>query len=322
MKLPRRRFLQLSGMLAADPLISRVAAQTYPTRPVRLIVGFPAGGSSDIVARIMGGWLSGRLGYPVIIENRPGTDLAFEGVAHSPADGYTLLFFSTSTAINVTYYQKIPSNFLQDITPVAAVVRSPLVLLTNPSLPVKTVAEFVVYAKANPGKINIASFGVGTISHLAIELFKAQTGTDMVHVPYRGGAPMLTDLLGGQMQAAFDALPSSLPHVQGGALRALAVTTATRSDMLSEVPTVDETVPGYEASTSGGIGVPAGTPIEMIETLNRGINAGLANPAIKARLAELGTTPMIFTPAEFSAYMAAEIDKWGKVIRYAGIKSQ
>jgi tripartite-type tricarboxylate transporter receptor subunit TctC len=320
MTLPRRQFLQLAATFAACALTGAVAAQTYPTRPLHLVVGFPAGGSSDIIARVMGDWLSARLGYPVIIENRSGMEVAFEGVARSSPDGYTLLFFSTSTAINATYYEKIASNFLQEITPVAAIVRSPLVLVANPQFPAKTVTELIAYAKANPGKINAASFGVGSISHLAIELFKAMTGVDMVHVPYRGGAPMLVDLLGGQVQIAFDALPSSLPHLNSGALRALAVTSATRSDVLPHVPTVDETVRGYEASTSGGIGAPAGTPIDAVERLNREINAGLANPAIKARFADLGTTPIVFTPAEFRAYMAAEIDKWGMVIRAAGIK--
>jgi tripartite-type tricarboxylate transporter receptor subunit TctC len=315
----RRRFLQLAGASALITAAPRVAAQAYPNRSLHLIVGFPSGGSSDIIARIMGDWLSSRLGQAVIVENRPGINAAVQGVAHAPADGYTQLFFSTSTAINVTFYEPGAANFLQEITPVAGIVRSPLIFVVNPSLPVRSVSEFIAYAKANPGKINIGSFGVGTLSHLAIELFKTMTGVNIVHVPYRGGAPMITDLLGAQVHAAVDSLPSSLPHVQSGSLRALAVTTKDRSDMLRDVPTVDESVQGFEASASSGIGVPAGTEAQIIERLNREVNAGLIDPTVHARLRDAGTTPISFVPQEFSIYMAAEIDKWATVIRRSGI---
>jgi tripartite-type tricarboxylate transporter receptor subunit TctC len=320
MLLSRRRFLlQLVGVPALATVAGTVAAQVYPNRPLHLIVGFPTGGSSDIIARIMADWLSGRLGQAVIVENRPGTSAAFQGVAHAPLDGYTLLFFSTSTAINVTFYETGAANFLRDITPVAGVVRSPLVLVVHPSVPARSVTDFVAYAKANPGKINIGSFGVGTLSHLAIELFKTMTGVDIVHVPYRGGGPMITDLLGGQVHAAIDALPSSLPHVQSGSLRALAVTTKDRSEVLRDVPAVGESVQGFEASTSSGIGVPAGTPTQIIDRLNREVNAGLMDPTVRARLSDAGTTPLSFSPQEFSAHMAAEIEKWAAVIRRSGI---
>jgi tripartite-type tricarboxylate transporter receptor subunit TctC len=323
MRLPRRRFLHLAGAIAALPAVSRVAtAQAYPTRPVRWIVPYPPGGATDLVARLMGRWLSDRLGQPVVIENRPGggTNLGVQAVVNSPPDGYTLLFFGSTNAINVTLYETLPFNFLRDIAPVAGLVALPIVMEVNPTVPVKTVAEFVAYAKANPGKINVASFGAGTISHLAIELFKSMTGVDLVHVPYRGGAPLVTDLLGGQVEAAFDALPSSLPHIQRGALRALALTT--RSSILPDVPSVADAVPGYEVSTWLGVGVPTGTPPEVIVTLNREINAGLANPSIKAALAEVGATPILLTPAEFGAFVAAETEKWAKVVKLSGAKPE
>jgi len=323
MKIARRQFLHVAGAALVAPALSRLArAQTYPTRPLRLVVGFPPGGGTDIVARIMGRWLSERLGQPLIIENKPGagTNIAVQAVVNSPPDGYTLLFVTTSSATNATLYDTLPFVFLRDIAPVAGLVRLPLVMQVNPSVPAKTVAEFIAHAMANPGKINMASTGVGTSVHLAGELFKVMTGINMVHVPYRGGAPALTDMISGQVQVMFADLPSSLAHIQSGALRALAVTTATRSGSLPHVPTVGETLAGYEASSWYGIGAPMGTPLETIELLNREINAGLANPGIKVKLAEAGTTPMPFTPAEFGAHVAAETEKWAKVVKFAGAK--
>ena len=286
MTLPRRQFLRLATAAAITLPAAPIAhAQSYPTRPVRWIVPYPAGGATDLVARLIGQWLSERLGQQFIIENRPGggTNIGVQAVVNAPPDGSTLLFFGSTNAINATLYESLPFNFLRDIAPVAGLVALPMVLEVNPSVPVKTTAEFIAYAKANPGKITVASFGAGTISHLAIELFKSTTGTDMVHVPYRGGAPLVTDLISGQVNAAFDALPSSLPHIRRGALRALALTF--RSDVLPDVPTIGDTVPGYEVSTWLGLGVPGATPGAIIDTLNREVNAGLANPAIKAKLA-------------------------------------
>jgi tripartite-type tricarboxylate transporter receptor subunit TctC len=324
-KLPRRNFLHLALGAAALPALSQIArAQAYPTRPVRWVIGFPAGGGADIVARIMARWLSERLGQQVIIENKPGAGMiiATQTVVNSPPDGYTLLWVGTSNAVNATLYENLPFNFLRDIAPVAGLVVYPLVLEVNPSVGLKTVAEFVAYAKANPGKVSLASFGVGTSSHMAGELLKSMTGINVVHVPYRGGAPMVNDLLGGQVQAAVDVVANSLPHIRSGALRALAVTTTTRLEALPDVPTVDETVPGYEALTWTGIGVPRGTPTAIIEKLNRETNAGLADQRIKARLAELTIIPTIFSPAEFGGYWTAETEKWGKVIRAANIKPE
>src|SRR5262249_34457850 len=300
MTLPRREFLRLAAPAAAAPGATRRAqAQTYPARPVRWIVPYPPGGATDLVARLIGQWLSERLGQQFVIENRPGggTNIGVQAVVNAPADGYTLLFFGSTNAINATLYETLPFNFLRDIAPVGAPVTVPRVLGATPAVPVKTTAELIAHAKANPGRLTVASFGAGTISHLAIELFKSTTGVDMVHVPYRGGAPLVTDLVGGQVNAAFDALPSSLPHIRSGALRALALTT--RSDVLPDVPTVGDTVSGYEVSTWLGLGTPTGTPAAIIDTLNREVNAGLANPAIKAKLAEVGATPVVFTPAEF-----------------------
>jgi len=324
MGVPRRRFLHLAGAALAAPVFTAVArAQAYPTRPVRWVVGFPAGGSTDIVSRIVGNWLTERLGQPFIVENKPGagTNLAVQTVVNAPPDGYTLLFATTTSAINATFYESLPFNFLRDIAPVAALADLPFVMEVNPSVPAKTIAEFIAYAKASPGKVNMASFGVGTISHLALELFQQMTGVTLQHVPYRGGAPMVTDLISGQVQAGIDAMPNSLPHIQRGTLRALAVTGATRSDVLPDVPTVGETVPGYDVSGWTGVGVPSGTPAEIVATLNREINAALNDPRIKARLAELGGRPIVLSAQEFGKLWVADTGKWARVIRSAGLRA-
>jgi tripartite-type tricarboxylate transporter receptor subunit TctC len=323
MKLLRRQFLHLAAGAAALPAVSRIArAQTYPTHPIRWIVGYPAGGPVDAVMRIMAQWLSERLGQPVIVENRPGaaTNIAARAAITSPPDGYTLVHIASSTAVNATLYRSLSFNFLRDSAPVAGIVNFPHVMLVNPSVPATTVREFIAYAKANPGKIAMASYGTGTVSHLAGELFKAMTGTDMFHVPYRGDGVELTDLISGRVQMLITVLTGSLVHIHSGALRALAVTANTRFDGLPDVPTVGESVPGYVVTAVAGVGVPRGTPPEIIERLNHEINAGLANPAIKARLAELVTTPLVLSPAEFGTYMAAETEKWGKLVKAAGIK--
>ena len=320
MKLPRRAVLQMAAGAAALPLVARRAgAQAYPARPVRIILGYPAGGSTDLVARIIGARLQERLGQSFVIENKPGagTNLAAQAVVSSPPDGYTLLFVATTNAINATFHKTLPFDFLRDIAPVAALVDLPFVLEVGPSVPAKTVAELIALAKASPGKINLASFGTGTISHLAGELFKSMAGVDMVHVPYPGGAPMVTDIIGGRVQAGIDALPNSLPHIQSGALRALAVTGPKRSDKIPDVPTVGETVPGYEVSGWTGIGVPAGTPAEIVATLNREINAALADPRIAARLADVGGRPIVLTPDEFGKIWLRDTDKWAKVLKTA-----
>jgi tripartite-type tricarboxylate transporter receptor subunit TctC len=324
-KLPRRKFLHLAAGAAALPAFSRIArAQAYPSRPVRWIVGFPPGGGADTVTRIVGQPLSERLGQQVIIENRPGasTNIAAQAVINSPPDGYTLLYYGASTLINASMFPNLPFDVRRDIAPVSGLAAFPMMLVVNPSVPAKTVAELIAHAKANPGKVTMASFGTGSASHLAGELFKMMAGINMVHVPYRGGAPMVTDLIAGQVQVAFDVMVTSLPHVRTGGLRALGVAGNNRFDMLPDVPTVAETVPGYEARTWAGVGVPKGTPTEIIARLNHEINAGLANPTIKSRLAEIGTIPMIFTSAEFGAYVAAESEKWAKVVKFAGIKPE
>jgi tripartite-type tricarboxylate transporter receptor subunit TctC len=325
MKLPRRDFLHLAGAAAVtSALPRRASALDYPNRPIRWIIGFPPGGGADIVSRIMGRWLSERLGQQVVIENKPGasTNIATAAVINAPPDGYTLLWAGISNAINAMLYTDLPFDFLRDIAPVAGRVIYPLVIEANPSVPAKSVAELVALAKDNPGKITLASYGTGTISHVAGELFKAKVGVNMVHVPYRGGAPMVNDLLGGQVQVGIDVVAASLPHIRAGALRALAVTTAARLEALPDVATVAETIPGYEAVAWTGVGVPRGTPEAVVKLLNREINAGLADPTIKERLDQLSVTPLFFTPAEFGAYMTAETEKWTNVIKLAGIKAE
>ena len=296
-------------------------AAEYPARPVRWIVGYPAGGTTDIVARLIGHWLSERLGQQFIIENKPGAgnNIATEAAINAPSDGYTVFLVNPANAINATLYQKLPFNFMRDTAPVGGIMRVPNVMEVNPSVPAKTVAEFIAYAKANPGKINWASSGNGTSVHLSGELFKIMTGVDLTHVPYRGSAPALTDMISGTVQVMFDNMPSSLPHIQAGKLRALAVTTAQRSDALPGVPTVAETVPGYEASAFFGMSVPRGTPADVIDQLNHEINAALADAAMKAKLAELGGMLTPGSPAEFGRTIAEETDKWAKVIKSGGV---
>jgi len=321
--LHRRRFLHLVAGAALLPVVSRVArAQAYPSRPVRIVVPFPAAGLSDIVTRLVGQWMSERLGTPFVIENRPGagSNLGTEVVVNAPPDGYTLLNLSSANATNATMYEKLNFDFIRDIAPVASLVRFPYVLEVNPSVPIRSVPELIAYAKASPGKLSIASSGTGTPAHIAGELFKLMTGVDMVHVPYRGAALALTDLLGGQVQVMIDNMAASLEHIRAGRLRALAVTTATRLEMLPDVPTVGEFVPGFEASSMNGLGAPKRTPTEIIEKLNKEINAALADPKIKARIADLGLTPLAGSPADLEKLIADETEKWAKVIRAANIK--
>jgi tripartite-type tricarboxylate transporter receptor subunit TctC len=323
MKLPRRKFLHLAAGAAALPPVSRIAwAQTYPTRPVRLITGFPAGGPTDVLARLMGQSLSERLGQPFVIENRPGAggNIGTETVVRASPDGHTLLLVGAANAINTTLYAKLNFDFLRDIAPVASISREASVFVVHPSVPANTIPEFIAYAKANPGKINMASAGNGGASHVAGELFKMIVGVKMVHVPYRGGAPAFTDLLGGQVQVMFAPVLLSIESIRSGRLRALAVTTATRSDVLPGVPTVGEFVPGYEASSVFGLGAPRNTPAEIVDKLNKETNAGLADPKIKARLADQGGTVLALSPADFDKLIADETEKWGKVIKYANIK--
>jgi tripartite-type tricarboxylate transporter receptor subunit TctC len=319
----RRRFLQCTA--AAALAAPRAAlAQAWPSQPLKWVVGFPPGGSGDIVARIMAAWLAERLGQPVVIENKPGasTNISIQAVANAPADGNTLLFIAASAALNVSLFDNLPFNLQRDIVPVSAIIDFPLVMLANPSLPAKTVAELIAYAKANPGKINIGSFGTGSTSHVAGELFKMTAGIEMTHVPYRGGAPMMTDLIGGQIQVAFDVLTGALSHIKSGDIRALAMAGAKRYEGLPDVPTIGETMPVFVANSWCGVGVPRGTSPEIVARLNREINAGLRDPAVKKRLDALATTPIFFTPDEFGAYIGAEIEKWRKVVRTANIKVQ
>ena len=323
MKLPRRRFLYLATAAAALPALSRIAtAQAYPTRPVRLIIGYPPGGSADITARLLGQWLSERLGQPFVIESRPGagTNIATEAVVNAPPDGYTLLLVAPANAINATLYEKLNHNFMRDIAPVAGIIRFPNVMVVNPLVPAKTVPEFIAYAKANPGRLNMASSGNGSTIHVSGELFKMMTGVNMVHVPYRGGAPALTDMISGQVQVMFDNVPTSIEFIRAGKLRALAVTTATRSEVLPDLPTVADFVPGYEASAWYGVGVPKGTPDDVINKLNKEINAILADPKAKARLADLGASLLAGSPADFGKLVADETEKWGKVVKFSGAK--
>jgi tripartite-type tricarboxylate transporter receptor subunit TctC len=325
MKLPRRNFLHLAAGAAALPAASRIAwAQAYPTRPVRLIVPVAPGGAYDITARLIGPWLSERLGQQFVIDNRPGggTNIGTEAVVRAPADGYTLLLVGAASAINATLYDKLNFNFIRDIAPVAGITRAPEVMVVHPSVPAKTVPEFIAYAKANPGKLTMASGGIGSLSHVAGELFKMMAGVDLVHVPYRGQGPALTDLLGGQVQVMFAITVASIEYIKTGRLRALAVTAATRSDALPDIPTVGEFVLDYEASNWFGVCAPKATPAEIVDKLNKEINASLAEPKIKARLADLGGAVLALSPAEFGKLIADETEKWGKVIRAANIKPE
>jgi tripartite-type tricarboxylate transporter receptor subunit TctC len=325
MKLPRRTFLHMAAGAAALPCASRIAwARTYPSRPVHVIVGFPAGGPNDIVARLIGQWLSERLGQQFVVENRPGAGgtIAAEAVVNAPPDGYTLLMVGAPQAISTSLYDNLNFNLVRDIAPVASIVRVPLVMEVNPAVPAKTISEFIAYARANPGKLNMASGGNGTSDHVCGELFKMMSGVNMILVPYRGAAPALIDLLGGQIQVLFDVMTSSIEYIRAGNLRALAVTTATRSEALPDIPTVGEFVPGYEASAWYGVGVPKNTPADVVARLNQEINLGLADPKIRARLAEMGGTVLKGSPADFGKLLADETEKWGKVIKFANITAE
>jgi tripartite-type tricarboxylate transporter receptor subunit TctC len=324
MKLPRRNFLHLAAGAAALPAVSRFArAQAYPTRPVRIIVGFAPGGATDIMARLMGQSLSERLGQQFVIENRPGaaSNVGTEAVVNAAPDGYTLLVVTSVNAINASLYEKLNFNLIRDVVPVASIHREPFVMEANPSVPVKTVAEFIAHAKANPGKINMASAGIGSGNHISGELFKMMTGVNLVHVPYRGGGPALVDLLGGQVQVMFATMSSSIEYVRAGKLRALAVTTATRSPVLPDIPTVAEFVPGYESSFWTGVCAPRNTPAEIVDKLNKEMNATLADPKFKARLADLGGTALSGSPLDFGKFVADETEKWAKVVKFAGIRA-
>ena len=326
MKAPRRQFLHLAAGAGVLPVISRVAgsSQTYPARPVRIIVGFAAGGPTDITARLIAQWLSEHLGQEFVVENRPGAagNIGTEAALRAPPDGYTLLLVTSTNAVNVTFYENLNFNFMADIAPVAGIIRVPFVMEVNPSIPAKTVPEFISYAKANPGKINMASGGTGTSIHIAGELFKMMAGVDLVHVPYRGSAPALTDMISGQVHVMFDILTSSMQHVRSGALRALAVTSATRSQALPDLPTVGEFLPGYEASAWYGIAAPKSTPSEIVDKLNKEINAGLADPRIKARFADLASNVIPGSPTDFGKLVEDEIEKWGKVVGFSGAKPE
>jgi tripartite-type tricarboxylate transporter receptor subunit TctC len=325
LEISRQRFLKLIASAVALPTFARIATgQNYPSRPIHIIVGFPPGGAADVTARLIGQWLSERLGQPFIIENRPGagTNIGTEAVAKSPADGYTLLLVSVANTVNASLYESLNFDFIRDITPVAGLVRGPLVMEVNPSVPATTVPEFIAYAKANPGMINIASAGIGTPGHMASELFQLLTDLDLLDVPYRGGAPALTDLLAGQVHVMFDNLPTSLEYIRAGKLRALAVSTITRSDTMPDLPTVSEFVPGYEVSSWFGIGAPRNTPRQVVDKLNAEINAGLTTPKLKAQLMDLGSSPLIGSPADFGSLIVKETEKWRKVIRAAKIKPE
>jgi len=324
-KFSRRRFLYLAAGAAVPPVVSRTAnAQTYPTRPVRWISGTAAGSAPDIVARMMGQWLSERLGQPFVIENRPGagTNIGTEVVARALPDGYSLLLVTQSNAFNATLYEHLNFNFINDIVPVASISRGPLIMEVNPSVPVKSVLELIDYARGNPGKLNMASAGNGTPQHVAGELFKMMAGVSMLHVPYRGSPFALTALIAGEVQVMFDTMPASIGHIKAGEIRPLAVTTTARSELLPKLPTVGDFVPGYEASSWYGVGAPTNTPAEIIDRLNKEINAGLADPKMKTRLADLGVAVVQSSPAEFGKFIADETEKWGRVIRAANIKPE
>jgi tripartite-type tricarboxylate transporter receptor subunit TctC len=325
MRLARRIFLSVAAGVAAAPIFARkAAALDYPTRPVHVVNGFAAGGQIDIFARLLGQWLAEQLGQSFIVDSRPGaaTNIATEEVVHAAPDGYTLLWVTTANAINATLYGTLNFNVIRDIAPVASIDRFPLVMEVNPAFPAKTVPEFIAYAKANPGKINFGSGGVGSIQHVAGELFKFMAGVDMVHVPYRGAVPVLNDLLGGRVQATFSPIASSVGYIRSGQLRALAVTTVTRSQALPDVPTVAEFLPGYEAAAWDGIGAPHGTPAEVIDKLNRAYNAALADPAIMTKFLGFGGTPAPMSPVDFGQFIAAQTEKWAKVIKFANIKAE
>ena len=325
MKLPRRKFLHLAAGAAALPSVSCFAwAQAYPSRLVRIIVPFPAGQATDTIARLMGQSLSERLGQPFVIENRPGagTTIGTEAVAKAAPDGYTLLLVGAAAVTSALLYHKLNFNLIRDIAPVAAISREPHIMVVDPSVPASTVPEFIAYAKGNLGKISMASGGMGTVGHLSGELFKMMTGVNLVHVPYRGLAPALTDLLGGQVQVTFASMASSIEYIRTGKLRALAVTTASRSEMLPDVPTVGESVPGYEASTWSGVGAPKATPAEIVEKLNKEINAALADPNMRKRLTDLGVAVFAGSPADFAKFIVDETEKWGKVVKFTGIKAE
>jgi len=320
----RRHFLAGAVVASAVALPRLAAAQSYPSRPLRWVVPFPAGGSTDLIARLLGEWLAQKLGQPVVIENKSGggTNIGVQAVVNAAPDGYTLLFALATNTINPSLYKSLPFDFQRDIAPVAGLAELPLVFDLNPSVPAKTVPEFIAYAKTNPGKINFASFGTRTISHLAIELFKIAAGVDIVHVPYQGGAPLLTDLLSGRIQAGIDALPNSLPHIRSGGVQALAIMSAKRTPALPDVPAINETIAGLEVTPWTAVGVPSGTPVEIVARLNREINAGLNDPAIKARMGEVGGVPLIYTPAELRALIASDTAKWAKVVAQAGIQPE
>jgi tripartite-type tricarboxylate transporter receptor subunit TctC len=325
MKLPRRKFLHLAVGAAALPAVSRIAsAQAYPTRPVRIIVAFAAGGGVDITARLIGQWLSERLGQSFVTENRPGAggNIGTEAVVNAPPDGYTLLLATVPNAVNGALYEKLNFSFIRDIAPVAGVIRVPMVILMNPSLPARTVPEFIAYTKANPGKVNMASAGIGSAPHLAGELFSTMARVKLAHVPYRGQGPALTDLLGGQVHVMFATTPGTTDYIRTGRLRALAVTTASRAEVLPELPTVGEFVRGYEASQWYGVGAPRSTPTEIVDKLNKEINAAFGDPKMKARFADIGGEIIAGSPSEFGKFIAQETEKWEKVVKFAGLKPE
>jgi tripartite-type tricarboxylate transporter receptor subunit TctC len=325
MKLLRRDFLKLAGSVIATPALPHLAfALDYPTRPTRIIAGFAAGGGVDITARLIGQWLADHLGQPFVVENRTGAggNIGTEAVVNAAPDGYTLLLATVPNAVNASLYHNLKFNFVRDIAPVAGVIRVPMVVLVHPSVPVQTIAEFIPYAKANPGKVNMASAGSGSAPHMAGELFKMMTGVHMEHIPYRGAAPATTDLLGGRLQVLFDTLPAAIGNIRMGKVRALAVTSKKRSESLPEVPAMNEFLPGYEADSFHGISAPSGTPRDIVEKLNREINAVLADPKVKARLAELGAEVFTGTPEDYGRYLAGEIARWAKVIEFSGAKAE